>query len=49
LPEYKGHVLAFCSGLDQISELHDIFSKKLNPRVFKVLPLHGKLTPDEQR
>jgi HrpA-like RNA helicase len=39
----------FCSGVDQITELHGIFSRKLNPRVFKVLPLHGKLQSEEQR
>jgi HrpA-like RNA helicase len=48
-PEYCGHILVFCLGVDQITELQKIYSKKLNPRVFKVLALHGRLAHDEQR
>ena len=47
--EYKGHTLVFCSGVDQITDLVARFQRRLNPVVFKVLPLHGRLTPDEQK
>lgn len=47
--EYEGHVLVFCSGVDEITELVDTFKRKLNPRVFKVFPLHGRLLPEEQK
>ena len=47
--KYAGHVLTFCTGVDEINELVATFRHKLNPRVFKVFPLHGRLTPEEQR
>ena len=43
--KYAGHVLVFCTGVDEITELVNIFTKKLNPRVFKVFALHGRLSP----
>lgn len=47
--QYKGHLLCFCSGVEEISELVRIFEKKLNSRNFSVLPLHGKISPIDQR
>ena len=47
--EYRGHVLVFCSGVDQITDLVNRFTNKLNPVVFKVLALHGRLSPEEQK
>ena len=44
--EYEGHLLVFCSGVDEITELVEIYKKKLNPRVFKVYPLHGRLSAE---
>lgn len=43
--EFKGHLLCFCSGVDEITELVKIFDSRLNKKVFSVLPLHGKITP----
>ena len=47
--QYKGHLLCFCSGVEEINELVRIFDNKLNKRVFTVLPLHGRIMPAEQR
>ena len=41
--QYKGDVLVFCTGVDDINFLCTIFEKYLNPRVFRVFPLHGKI------
>jgi superfamily II DNA/RNA helicase len=41
--------LVFCSGIDQINELTTYFGNKLNPILFKVHALHGKLSPEEQK
>lgn len=43
--EYKGHLLCFCSQIDEIEKLVQIYTKKLNPNMFAVFPLHGKVTP----
>lgn len=48
-PEYKGDILIFCSGVEEINILCNIFYKYLNPRVFQVYPLHGRIAPSEQR
>jgi HrpA-like RNA helicase len=42
---YRGHILVFCSEVSQINRLCEIFKSKLNPKIFKVFPLHGKLAP----
>lgn len=47
--KFKGHLLCFCSGVEEINELVKIFDRKLNKRVFTVLPLHGKISPSDQR
>jgi HrpA-like RNA helicase len=47
--QYKGDVLVFCTGVDDINFLCSIFDKYLNPRVFKVFPLHGKIAVGEQK
>lgn len=47
--EYKGDVLVFCSGVEEINILCNIFQKYVNPRVFQVYPLHGRIAPSEQR
>ena len=47
--QYKGDVLVFCSGVDDINNLCFIFEKYLSPRVFKVFALHGKIAISEQR
>ena len=39
----------FCTGVDEINRLCDIFTKKLNRNVFKVYALHGKINPNEQK
>lgn len=41
--QYKGDVLVFCTGVDDINFLCSIFENYLNPRVFRVFPLHGKI------
>jgi HrpA-like RNA helicase len=47
--KYKGHILVFCADTSEIEALTEIFKRKLNHNVFMVIPLHGKLTPEEQR
>lgn len=47
--KYKGHLLCFCSGIEEITELVSIFSKKLDKNNFIVLPLHGKISLEEQK
>ena len=47
--EYKGDILVFCSGVDDINFLCNIFERYLNPRVFKVFALHGKIAVNEQK
>ena len=47
--EYRGDVLVFCSGVDDINFLCSIFEKYLNPRVFRVFALHGKIAIGEQK
>ena len=47
--EYKGHLLCFCSSLDQINELVKIYESKLNKNVFSIFALHGKITPSDQK
>jgi ATP-dependent RNA helicase DHX8/PRP22 len=42
-------VLAFCSGVEDINNLCSIFEKYLNPRVFKVFALHGKIAISQQK
>jgi HrpA-like RNA helicase len=42
-------LLCFCSSLDEINELVKIYEKKLNKNVFSVYPLHGKISPAEQK
>ncbi len=47
--KYKGHILVFCADTSEIEALADIFKKKLNHKVFMVIPLHGKLSPEDQK
>lgn len=47
--EFKGHLLCFCSSVDEISKLARIYSEKLNRNVFSVFELHGKVSPGDQR
>jgi ATP-dependent helicase HrpA len=47
--EFKGHLLCFCSSLDEISKLAKIYSEKLNRNVFSVFELHGKVSAGDQR
>lgn len=47
--QYRGHLLCFCSSVDEIIQLVGIYTKKLNPNVFLVLPYHGKVSPAEQK
>ena len=42
-PEYRGDILVFCSGVDDINILCSIFERYLNPKIFRVLALHGKI------
>jgi len=46
---FKGHLLCFCSGVDEINELVRVFTAKLNRNVFEIFALHGKVTPVEQK
>jgi len=45
---YKGHVLVFTSGVDDINRLMMILQDEISDK-FEVLPLHGLLRPDEQK
>lgn len=47
--QFKGHLLCFCSGIEEITELVKIYQEKLNSKIFTVLPLHGKISQAEQR
>ena len=47
--EYKGHLLCFCSQIDEINKLVQIYEKKLNKRMFEVFALHGKITSGQQK
>jgi HrpA-like RNA helicase len=47
--KYKGHVLTFCTGVDEINKLCDRMRNYLNLAHFIVVGLHGKLTAEEQR
>lgn len=47
--EFKGHILCFCSSIDDINELIRIYSAKLNKYIFDVHALHGKVTPADQK
>lgn len=47
--EYRGHILAFCTTVDEINELCDKYRNSLDPKQFVICPLHGKLDPEEQR
>ena len=47
--EYKGDILVFCSGVDDINVICNIFEKIVNCRCFKVFPLHGKIAVGEQK
>ena len=39
----------FCSGVDEINKLTEIYTTKLNSSKFLVFPLHGRILPEEQR
>jgi len=41
--------LCFCSQTDEIEKLVEIYEKKLNPNMFAVFPLHGRITPTDQK
>jgi HrpA-like RNA helicase len=47
--EFKGHLLCFCSSVDEITELVRIYGERLNARTFDVFALHGKVTPADQK
>lgn len=47
--EYRGHILAFCTTVDEINQLCERFRNTLDPKQFVVCPLHGKLEPSEQK
>ncbi len=47
--KYKGHILVFCADTAEIEALSEIFRRKLNHNVFIVIPLHGKLSPEDQK
>lgn len=44
--KYQGHILVFCTTVDEINKLCNEYSNK--PGI-KPMPLHGKLSPEEQR
>ena len=44
--KYRGHILVFCTTVDEINTLCTQYSNKAQIRP---LPLHGKLTSDEQK
>ena len=46
---FTGHILVFCTGVDEINRLTEIYLNQLSPNKFYVFPLHGKITPEEQR
>jgi HrpA-like RNA helicase len=43
--ELEGNILVFCTNVEEINMLVEKYTKKLDSSIFKVLPLHGKLTP----
>ena len=49
--QYKGHILVFTSGVDDIIKISSRLSEEegINFDKYEVLPLHGLLTPVEQR
>ena len=47
--EYQGHTLVFCSGIDEIVSLCSKYKKIFKGKNLEVLPLHGKLSPEEQK
>ena len=47
--QFKGHLLCFCSSIDDINELIRIYGGKLNKNIFNVHALHGKVTPADQK
>ena len=47
--DFKGHILAFCSGIDEITQLVHSFQQKLSDKNFKILSLHGRLSSEEQK
>ena len=42
-------MLCFCSNTSEIDALVNHYGKILNRNVFDVFPLHGKITPSEQK
>lgn len=46
---YQGHVLSFCTGVEEINRLCERMKNFLNMSNFLVIALHGKLTAEEQR
>lgn len=47
--KFRGHVLCFCTGVEEINRLCDRMRSFLNLNNFLVIGLHGKLTTEEQR
>jgi HrpA-like RNA helicase len=41
--------MIFCHGVSEINELTQHYQGYLNSNRFEVYPLHGKITPEEQR
>lgn len=41
-----GHILCFCSGIEEINYLTRSYYNKLDPQKFSVFSLHGILQPE---
>lgn len=48
-PSFQGHVLCFCTGVEEVNRMCFRIKQILNPNNFIVVALHGKLTIEEQR
>lgn len=44
--KYRGHILVFCTSVEEINQLCNEYSTKVG---FVAMPLHGKLTSQEQK
>jgi HrpA-like RNA helicase len=47
--DFRGHLLCFCSSVEEINHLVKHYGEKLNRNVFSVFALHGKISPKDQK
>lgn len=47
--KYQGHFLIFCSGVEDIMETMEYLKARLSSKKYKILALHARLTPNEQK